>query len=86
MSRHAYFSNIGFQRGLHRLPLDLSKVPVDCRFKYRQAYDQAFALPNSTNPRPPKGNWFLRLLIWLLRFVGLLDKPEARDGASKLRA
>lgn len=73
MSRHAYYSNVGFQRGLQRLALNLHDVPVDCRFKYRKAYDQAFALPNSTNPRPPKGNWFLRLVIWIGRKLGFFN-------------
>lgn len=72
MSQHAYYENLGFQRGLHRLPLMLQKVPVDCRFKYRKAYDYAWALPNSTNPRPPKGSWFLRFVIWTLRKLRII--------------
>lgn len=72
MSRHAYFSNIGFQRGLHRMALNLSQVPVDCRFAYRKAYDQAWALPDATNPKPPKGSWFLRACIWLLRKLSII--------------
>lgn len=72
MSRHAYFSNLGFQRGLSRMPLALQNVPVDCRYAYRSAYDQAWAIPNSTNPRPPKGSWFLRFVIWTLRKLRII--------------
>lgn len=70
---HTYYSNMGFQRGLNGYPMNLHKIPLDCRFVYREAFLQAQGIANSTNPRPPKGGLFLRFIIWLGRKLGFFN-------------
>lgn len=65
---HTFYSNKGFQDGLGKKPMQLYKIPVDCRFVYREAFLQARALP-ATSRKP---GLFLRFMLWVGRKLGLI--------------